>query len=197
MNKIQVHQYYIIYHGYQENSQAGWCKQLEKIFKTRGATVKLIDWSRNAKETYYETVKNLEKIMVKSLEKWPFRNIHKPLEIYVIGYDLGAQIAASAIRQYKKITGKMVTSFIALDPSGYLFENEHADIHAAVNDSEHVSVYHTNERKYGFGREIRGWNFYTRNLQLSCSKPLERYSIPKPFLTNTGKNFIWFDVISK
>lgn len=183
----------MVYHGYNENSNAEWCRRIKNMFEQHLYNVILIDWSRDFQATYEETVENLEDIAAATVSKWPIENTSQFLTIFVLGYDLGAHVAGLAAREYTARTKKPVDLITTLDASGHMFEN--TDLGLRRSDADTIVSFHTNDGGYGFNGTFGENNYYTSNLSWKCRHLVGKYEIPGRKLTEKGKIQASFSIL--
>lgn len=133
----------------------------------------------------------MENIAKSTFSQWP-TPINSPIEnFYIVGYDLGAHIAGLAARIFEDTYGDFIDMITALDPSGYLFENDrYSDIRLSNISAVYVWAIHTNDGGYGISNPMSEDDRYTTHLSFTCETSMIGYEIPGKELTEEGTTFL-------
>ncbi|KAI3388072.1 hypothetical protein SNEBB_000358 [Seison nebaliae] len=128
-------QLYFIIHGFLQNSNSSWIKDIAKALLNQKEkhVIIVVDWTKGNKFPYHSAVANtriVAGIVAKKLKYYP--NMQS---VHLIGHSLGAHICG----------------YIGLDPAGPLFSKTSKEVHLDQLDGEFVQIVHSNGLKMGFG----------------------------------------------
>ncbi|XP_012545702.1 lipase member H-B [Bombyx mori] len=83
-----------------------------------------------------------------------------PSRLELLGFSLGAQTVSYIAKNFQTITGRNVSSIVALEPSGPCFRTLVSDDRLNPSDAGFVQVVHTNIDGYGMANRMGHVDFY-------------------------------------
>lgn len=160
-------------HGWNGNEESEVNTLLRAAYLQKGDfNIIHVDWSVGADTTLFQTARNRVGAvggtvaqMLKLLESYAGAN---PLDMTVIGHNLGGHIAGIAGKNFHE--GQGLGNIVALDASNNLFSIDEPQQRVAVGDAVYVESIHTNTGQNGFDQPLGDASFYPNfgNRQPGC-----------------------------
>ncbi|XP_035709334.1 pancreatic triacylglycerol lipase isoform X2 [Folsomia candida] len=168
VSSIRGGQSYWIVHGYMENGNRPWIKEMacEILAQDAKANVFVVDWAEAAKPPYTQAVANLELLAVYSarimrdlqeLYSLDYKNVH------LIGHSLGAHLAGFIGTWVKDHLNETVGRISGLDPAQPHFQEVPPDGRLGFEDANFVDIIHTDARPMLDGGNVGHADFYPNN----------------------------------
>ncbi|KAK0167248.1 hypothetical protein PV327_004673 [Microctonus hyperodae] len=155
----------IVIHGFGESSlqlESSFSRTIRDVYLKRDIyNVILVDWRKlAAMPTYLTAARNVKKIApyVARMVEWLINlNALSMPKIHIIGFSLGAQVAAFVA---KNLAPQKVGRITGLDPAAPFFEHTTSSERLDKSDAIFVDVIHTNSKIPGMKSPIGHVDFY-------------------------------------
>lgn len=170
---------------YRGDLNANWCQEIASYEKL-WSNVIFFNWTKFHLNTYEETAsqhnmlytaKALKNFIIKRTEGQDVEQLR------IVAHGLSAHFVGVAARMLKR--NLKVNEIIALDPTGYPFEDDHRPDRLSKDDATQVLVIHTNPGRYGFKDSLGDWDIYSTGLHFACT-PVT-FSIAEKNTTKLGE----------
>ncbi|XP_063918830.1 pancreatic triacylglycerol lipase-like [Zophobas morio] len=190
-----------IIHGWIENREKEWYKDLKNAFLNRKpeSYVIEVDWSEPAHQLYSVSSWNTKDVGA-TIGKFVV-GLHKkysvPLKNFlIVGHSLGGQVSGFIGKKVKELTNEQLPRIIALDPAGPAFTNRPEDERLNKNDAKVVHVIHTNGGTFGFKASCGTIDFFPNggSLQPGCATIdlMDIKSVAEPVACNHQRSWKYF-----
>lgn len=93
-----------------------------------------------------------------------------PSRLDLLGFSLGGQTVSYIAKNFRRITGRNISTIVALEPSGPCFRFLPAEDRLTASDADFVQVLHTNIDGYGMAARMGHVDFYVNGGEFQPSE---------------------------